>query len=454
MNKSLVFIFLLILIALPFFFLNLGSYSLGDWDEAWYADISRNILIREDPINLWWNGRDFIDHPPAGFWFTALSYLVFGVSNFSARFPQAFFGLMTLVVIYLLGRKFQLNNFLSLMAAVSLSSANWFLFRARSGNLDISLTFFFVLTIYLAFKFTESKKFYLPFVLSFVFLLFSKTLVPFTVIPVIFLVFFKSKLQWKEYVKVFLVIFIIFGGWFLIKSQTNPKFVWQYFNIGLPGVSGDSSIIENVKSTKSYLHNGIGIWFWPSILGLILCLLSFKKKYMVLPIFFISFMILFIFSNRGHIWHMIPVYPFMILAFFVGSNYWITKLPRALKNISLLAVLLFSIYLSFLQQRRNWYEFIDRPQNISEIEILSREAGFYNENFYIDGDFKPSAIFYSGKTVRQISGAELKGVFTEDISFILITKLERLRGSNISEKQYKIIKEDKDRVLVLYEKAF
>src|SRR3990170_4463724 len=97
-------VFLLLALA-PLFFYKLGQSSLVSFDEAWYADISRNILKNTDPINLTWNGRTFTDHPPGGFLLTAVNYLVFGVSEFSARFSSAITGLLSLIFTYLLGRK-------------------------------------------------------------------------------------------------------------------------------------------------------------------------------------------------------------------------------------------------------------------------------------------------------------------------------------------------------------
>ena len=41
-------------------------------------------------------------------------------------------------------------------------------------------------------------------------------------------------------------------------------------------------------------------------------------------------------------------------------------------------------YVSFLQTRRSWYEFIDIPAFVSDEAILSKEAGKYPYNFYIE----------------------------------------------------------------------
>src|SRR3989344_2144571 len=112
-------IFLLLFLS-PLFFYKLGQSSLISFDEAWYADIARNILKSGDTINLTWNGRSFNDHPPAGFWLTALSYLIFGASEFSARFSSALLGLSTLITTYFLGKKL-FNRVIGFASAIALS---------------------------------------------------------------------------------------------------------------------------------------------------------------------------------------------------------------------------------------------------------------------------------------------------------------------------------------------
>src|SRR5258708_7490783 len=82
----------LLSLTLPLFFYKLGQSSLVSFDEAWYAAISKNILIHQDFINLTFNGMKYYDHPPLGFWFTAITFQLFGINEFWARFSQALCG--------------------------------------------------------------------------------------------------------------------------------------------------------------------------------------------------------------------------------------------------------------------------------------------------------------------------------------------------------------------------
>ena len=87
---------------LPVFFYKLSAVSLSSWDEAWYGVIARNIYLKGDLLNLSFNGRAFYDHPPFGFWLQDIAYKIFGISDFSVRFPSAILGFLTIIVLYLL----------------------------------------------------------------------------------------------------------------------------------------------------------------------------------------------------------------------------------------------------------------------------------------------------------------------------------------------------------------
>src|SRR3990167_4817101 len=58
---------LLFLVFSFIFFYNLAGTSLIDFDEAWYAEIARNILKNKQPLILSFNESYYSDHPPLAF---------------------------------------------------------------------------------------------------------------------------------------------------------------------------------------------------------------------------------------------------------------------------------------------------------------------------------------------------------------------------------------------------
>lgn len=446
-NKDDILNVFLLTFTLPLFFYKLGQSSLDNWDEAWYGEIAKNLLHSGDLFNLAFNGAAYFDHPPAGFWLMALTYKIFGINEFWTRFPSAVAGFICIIVLYFLGKEL-FNRIVGFASAVALSSAIWFIYRARSGNLDVFLTMFFVLTFYLAFKAVKNKIYLVPFFISLSFLFLTKSVVPFTILPALLIIFWGVKnYKIKDVVFPSLLFLAITSTWFIIQLVTQPNFIGRYIVIGLPGLNVNSSYLENFNLAKSYLHSGIGKWFWPGIFSVISGAFLFQKRFIALFVFFLVFFIPLIFSHKGQIWHLIPLQPFLILAFFGLSSILLNRLIRNRFFISCI-ILGVSFYFSFMQIRQIWYQFIDIPGFISDEAILSKEAGKYPYEFFIDGDYVPVAAFYSGKNVNIIRYYGLETIFSGSKPFLLITTKWRLDEGNIKESRYRIIKKDRDKILI------
>lgn len=464
---------LLLFLTYPIYFHKLGQSSLVSWDEAWYAEIARNITKSGDLFNLTFNGRSYFDHPPFGFWLIAAGFWVFGVSDFYARLVPAVCGFLTLPVVYLLGKEL-FGRIVGFASAISLVSGIWFIYRARSGNLDSILTFFFMLTLLLAIKASRNSRYLVVFALSFAFLILTKTIVPFTIVPVIGLIFWRADVfkgvRLTEILGMLLpavlVLVLVVGSWLFIRIIAGEDSINRILLIGLPGVSVKTDYYQNFVLMKEYLHSSIGKWFWPGLIGLILdvflALFTRQKKFLYMSLFFVTFFTPFLTSNKGHIWHLVPLAPVMVLGWFSFLHYTMCKiadlnisrwLEDALgfdRKIAVNCVVLsICFYITFAQARQMWYQFIDIPAYVSDEAILSTESAKYPERLYIDGgDFTPAAVFYSGKQVTKIWEGGLLSLFDEEKSFVLITHQWRLDQSKILPTRYRILKQDRDKILV------
>src|SRR3989344_3448319 len=297
----------LILLTFPLFFYKLGNVSLTSFDEAWYADIARNINISGDLFNLRWNGNPYYDHPPAGFWFIAAGMKIFGENEFGARAASSTFGLVGLVFLYLLGKEIY-NRYAAFLSAIATSSAYWFLFRARAGNLDVFLTVLFIISFYLAFKAAKNKYFLIPLAISLSLLLLTKSIVPLTIIPALVIIFWGRKLKFSYVLNSFFIFLFLPAIWFLFHYFTYEKFIDKYFGIGLPGYGKQTDYLGNFLLIKEYLHNGVGKWFWPGVVGIVAGLLTLKRGFLALSVFCLSFFAPFMLSEKGHIWHLVPLF--------------------------------------------------------------------------------------------------------------------------------------------------
>jgi len=441
------------LLTFPLFFYKLGQTSLVSWDEAWYAEVARNILKTGNLYNLHWNKQPFGDHPPVGFWIMALTYKIFGINEFWTRFPSAISGIVSIFLLYLLGKKL-FNPLVGLCSSIALSSAIWFIYRSRLGDLDIFLTMFFILTILLAIKASENKKYILPFTASLSLLFLTKAMVPLAILPSVFLIFLKNKIyRWRDLILPVVIFFTVIVNWFAYRIFQDHNFIHNYLEIGLRGISLKTSYFANLSLAKDYLHSGIGKWFWLGLGSLILSVFLTQKRFFIFIIFFVSFMIPIIFSPKIQIWHLIPIFPFLILVYFGFTYAVLEKYLSNWKYQIYTIVILFSSMLYFNQIKMIWYQLIDIPAFVSDEAILSKAAEKYPQNLMIDGDFIPAAIFYSGKEkVDQIQIAWLVSILNSDASFLMITRKMSLNNPNISKNDYEIIKEDRDKVLILHKK--
>jgi len=92
----------LLLICWLAFFHQLGRLGLMDKTEALFVEVGHQMLLRGDWITPWWNGQHFFDYPVWGYWMVALSFRLFGVSEWAARLPVALAASAVVVASFLL----------------------------------------------------------------------------------------------------------------------------------------------------------------------------------------------------------------------------------------------------------------------------------------------------------------------------------------------------------------
>jgi len=79
----------------------LGFSPLMDTTEARYGEISRLMVELNDWVTPWFTyDVPFWGKPPLAFWITALSFKVFGVNEFAARFPHWLAGMVVLWILW------------------------------------------------------------------------------------------------------------------------------------------------------------------------------------------------------------------------------------------------------------------------------------------------------------------------------------------------------------------
>jgi 4-amino-4-deoxy-L-arabinose transferase-like glycosyltransferase len=147
-NTNLTYLFVLVLIAAFVLLYNLGGgRPLEDWDEAIYAQVSKEIVQSGDWLTLHWGFQNWFEKPPLLMWTTALLYRLFEVTEFWSRAASAFSGIGVVALTYLLGKHLYSARAGFLAGLISLTSFLLVAF-SRVGMTDVMLTFFTYLAIY------------------------------------------------------------------------------------------------------------------------------------------------------------------------------------------------------------------------------------------------------------------------------------------------------------------
>ena len=135
----------------------LGGVHLFDWDEVNFAEISREMIATGDYLRIHVNFLPFWEKPPFFFWLQASAMQVFGVSEFAARLPNAICGMLTLPLLYQIGRKLHHHRFGILWAFVYLGTILPHLYF-RSGIIDPFFNLFIFIGLYLFILFFWKKE--------------------------------------------------------------------------------------------------------------------------------------------------------------------------------------------------------------------------------------------------------------------------------------------------------
>ncbi len=147
---------MLIAVAAVVFLPRLGATRLWDDDETFFAQVAREMYDRGDLIVPWFNQTLFSHKPPFMYWMMMGAYQVFGVTEFAARLPSAFFGMATVLLVWRLGRILYSPG-VGFWAGIVLATSLNFVVISRAATCDAELIFFCTLPIYLFVRATAAR---------------------------------------------------------------------------------------------------------------------------------------------------------------------------------------------------------------------------------------------------------------------------------------------------------
>lgn len=215
------------LLFIPF----LGQVHLFDWDEINFAESAREMIVTGDYLTVRINYEAFWEKPPFFVWLQVLSMKIFGVNEFAARFPNAICGIVTLLVLFRIGKKLKNVSFGLIWTLVFAGSILPF-FYFKSGIIDPWFNLFIFLGLYFLIIYTKSGQNGMK-GSNMALAAFFIGMAVLTKGPVALLVFllcagvylllkrFRVAFKWSH-IGLFAIIFILTGGfWFILQALSG-----------------------------------------------------------------------------------------------------------------------------------------------------------------------------------------------------------------------------------------
>jgi 4-amino-4-deoxy-L-arabinose transferase-like glycosyltransferase len=145
-------------IALPLFFVKLGSASLVDPDEPYYAVPALEMLKSGTWSVTLFHGQPWFDKPILFYWAVLAAFKTFGVTEWSARLASALTGTLGAIALAVWAPRGWRVRGTHLLGAVVLATSLEYALLARSAVTDMMLTFFLTLGFLAAARWLESGK--------------------------------------------------------------------------------------------------------------------------------------------------------------------------------------------------------------------------------------------------------------------------------------------------------
>jgi 4-amino-4-deoxy-L-arabinose transferase-like glycosyltransferase len=205
-------------------------------DEARYSLIASAMNESGNYVTPHIKYTVYLEKPPLVSWMTAISFKIFGENDFSARLFSAICAWGCILLVYFIGRHFR-DEKTGLYAAAILTISSFHFFLGRINILDMPLTFFICLSIWLGYLalIRENSKylfylFYLVCALTFL----TKGLIGVVFPFAILFIWLVSTGEWRK-IRLFfspvgiLVFLIVACPWVILAQKENSDFLEFFF---------------------------------------------------------------------------------------------------------------------------------------------------------------------------------------------------------------------------------
>jgi len=221
---------LLLILTLAFF---TRIYSITDVPAGFFCD---EAAIGYNAYSILTTGRDeygkifpvffrsFDDYkPPLAIYSTVPFIYIFGLTELSVRLQSFFYGIVTIIGIYLLGKE-AVSKKLGLWSAFIAATMPWLIHYNRIGFDNSIYPAFFIFAIYLCLKSEKNKKYILPFFIILALTLYTyqpARLIVFLLLPFLLWIHRKAFLLHKKELVAGLLLFFIIAAYLILSFFTG-----------------------------------------------------------------------------------------------------------------------------------------------------------------------------------------------------------------------------------------
>jgi len=217
----------------------LGAPALFEPDEGRNAEKAREILVLNDWITPHENFHPVLDKPVFFYWLIAISYKLFGVSQWAARLPSVLAALGCLALVYRFAALHR-GRWMGFWSVLILLTCVEFFALSRVVIFDMPLTFFVTLSLCTFYEasHTESLKWRRVCSFALYLALAAATLIKGligVVVPGMVIFFYLLLTQrWAVLRRIYLIpgafLFLaIVSPWYLLVESRNPGYLYYYF---------------------------------------------------------------------------------------------------------------------------------------------------------------------------------------------------------------------------------
>lgn len=376
------------------FFFRINAFPLRNWDEAWYAEIAKNMAQGNYSLIVpFWNGQYYFDKPPLYFWLTLPFFKFFGPGEWQARIVSVLSAVLATFLIYLIAKKI-FNQRVGIFSIIVFLSLGQVVTRFREGNLDALLVFLFLATFYFFLLSFEKKIFLLisGIFLGLGFLVKGWLLGLFPFCLMFFYLLLTERKFLSRLIPILIFSLIGSGWWFILGFQKfGQRFLsWYLFH---PASGYFIPKFDFSLNFLSSLFRDLGFWLLP-VLVFLISLKKLKLSQKSILFSFLGTVLLFIFSlqflSQKFGWYALPAYP--LAALLVG--YILEKLSRLHLRATLILVV-FSLMMQILLLFKIQSLSQDRSEIVASLGKTAKEVIPKEDVLVLDDSDFTSFLFYS-----------------------------------------------------------